>query len=83
MSICAPRYTSSVATTPKISTSTSQAAPVCEPANREFLPSRFGSWRHRITANVMMPAMTADREEVLQEPDPRPVPDAGDREASG
>ena len=54
--------------------------PVCEPKNRDARPSRCGSFRSRITVNVMIPASTADGEQVLQEADGRPVPDAGDRE---
>ena len=41
--------------TRKIPSRTSQAAPVCEPENRESRPSRLGSCRSRMTANVMMP----------------------------
>ena len=39
--------------------STSHAAPVCEPKNREARPSRCGSFRNLITANVMIPTSTA------------------------
>ena len=39
--------------------STSQAAPVCEPANRDLRPSRLGSEVSRMMANVMMPTSTA------------------------
>ena len=39
--------------------STSHAAPVCEPKNREPRPSRCGSFRSLITVNVMIPASTA------------------------
>ena len=45
--------------TRKISPSTSHAAPVCEPKNRELRPSRCGSLRSRITAKVISPASTA------------------------
>ena len=38
--------------------STSHAAPVCEPKNRDLRPSLCGSFRSRITAKVMMPAST-------------------------
>ena len=38
--------------------STSHAAPVCDPANRDARPSRFGSLRSRITANVISAART-------------------------
>ena len=38
--------------------STSQAAPRCEPSNRDLRPSRFGSCRSRITANVTRPIST-------------------------
>ena len=44
--------------TRKIIPSTSQAAPVWLPANRDSRPSRSGLLRSRITANVMMPAST-------------------------
>ena len=63
--------------TRKIPSSTSQAAPVCDPENRESRPSRFGLLRSRMTANVMMPASTQHGEQVLDEPDERPVADAG------
>ena len=59
MLTCAPRYSSSVAITRKISPSTSHAAPVCEPKNRDLRPSRCGSLRSRITAKVISPASTA------------------------
>ena len=59
MLTCAPRYSSSVAITPKIIPSTSHAARVCEPKNRDLRPSRCGSFRSRITPNVMIPARTA------------------------
>ena len=39
--------------------STTHAARVCEPKNREARPSRCGSFRSRITAKVMIPASTA------------------------
>ena len=39
--------------------STSHAAPVCEPKNRELRPSRCGSLRSLITAKVISPASTA------------------------
>ncbi len=45
--------------TAKIMPSTSHAAPVCDPANRDARPSRPGSFRSRITANVTMPASTS------------------------
>ena len=38
--------------------STTQAAPVWEPKNRDLRPSLCGSLRSRITAKVMMPAST-------------------------
>ncbi len=38
--------------------STTQAAPVCEPENRDLRPSLCGLLRSRITAKVMMPAST-------------------------
>jgi hypothetical protein len=58
--ICAPRYSSSVATTTrKIIPSTSHAAPVCEPKNRDARPSRSGALRHRITMKVTIPASTS------------------------
>ena len=57
--ICAPRYSSSVATTRNIPSNTSQAAPVCDPANRDSRPMRLGSVRSLMTVNVMMPASTA------------------------
>ena len=56
--ICAPRYSKSVAMTPKIIPSVTQAAPVWLPANRDFRPSRSGLCRSRMTVNVMMPAST-------------------------
>ena len=59
MLTCAPRYSSNVAITPKIIPSTSHAALVCEPENRDLRPSRCGSSRSRITANVRIPASTA------------------------
>ena len=59
MLICAPRYSSSVATTRKIPSNMSHAAPVCDPANRDSRPMRLGSVRSLMTANVMMPASTA------------------------
>ena len=58
MLICAPRYSSSVATTTKIMPSTTHAAPVCEPKNRDARPSLCGLLRSRITVNVMIPAST-------------------------
>ncbi len=45
--------------TPKIIPSTSHAALVCEPKNRDARPSRSGELRHLITVNVMIPASTA------------------------
>ena len=45
--------------TRKIRPSTSHAAPVCEPKNRDLRPSRCGSLRSRITAKVISPASTA------------------------
>ena len=59
MLTCAPRYSSSVTITSKIIPSTSHAAPVCEPKNRDLRPSRCGSLRSRITAKVISPASTA------------------------
>ena len=44
--------------TPKIMPSTTQAARVCEPKNRDARPSLCGLFRTRITVNVMMPAST-------------------------
>ena len=38
--------------------STTQAARVCEPKNRDLRPSVCGLLRSRITVNVMMPAST-------------------------
>ena len=45
--------------TRKMPSSTSQAAPVCDPENRESRPSRCGLLRSRITANVMIPTSTS------------------------
>src|SRR6516225_9978844 len=56
--ICAPRYSSSVAITPKIIPSTSHAALVCDPKNRDLRPSLSGLSRIRITVNVMIPPST-------------------------
>ena len=39
--------------------STSQAAPVCDPENRDSRPSRFGSARSLMIANMTMPTSTA------------------------
>ena len=39
--------------------STTHAAPVCEPKNREARPSLCGLLRIRITVKVMIPASTA------------------------
>ena len=58
MLICAPRYTSSVATTRKMPSSTSHAAPVCDPKNRDFRPSSFGLFRSLMIAKVPMPTST-------------------------
>ena len=55
---------------------------MCDPANRESRPVRFGPVRSRMTANVMIPASTADREQVLDEADDRPVADDRDGEAA-
>jgi len=44
--------------TRKIIPSTSHAAPVWDPANRDLRPSRSGLLRSRMIANVMMPAST-------------------------
>jgi hypothetical protein len=44
--------------TRKIIPSTSHAAPVWDPANRELRPSRSGLLRSRMTPNVMIPAST-------------------------
>ena len=78
--IWAPRYSSSVAMTRKISSRTSHAAPVCEPEKRDLRPSVFGLLRSRITAKVPIPTRTATREQVLDEADERPVPDPRERE---
>ena len=44
--------------TAAIMTSTTQAARVCEPKNRDPRPSLCGSLRSRMTVNVMIPAST-------------------------
>ena len=69
--------------TRKIRTRTTHAARVCEPKNRDSRPSLCGLFRSRITANVTIPASTADGEQVLDEPDEGPVPDPRERERPG
>ena len=62
--------------------STSQAARVCEPKNRDPRPSRLGLFRIRITVNVMMPASTPTANRSSMNPMTRPVPDPGDARTS-
>jgi hypothetical protein len=55
---CAPRYSSNVTMTEVIMPSTTQAARVCEPKNRDRRPSLWGLFRIRMTVNVARPAST-------------------------
>jgi hypothetical protein len=64
--------------TRKIIPSTTQAAPVCEPKNRDLRPSRCGSLPDHGEGDDA--GQHAHGEQVLDEPDERPVPDARDRE---
>ena len=60
--------------TRKMPSSTSHAAPVCEPANRDARPSRLGSLRSRMTANVTMPTSTATANRSSMKPTQAQVP---------
>ena len=63
--------------TRKMPSSTSQAAPVCEPENRDSRPSRLGSLRTRMVANVMMPTSTPTANRSSTKPTHAQVPISG------
>ena len=68
--------------TPKIKRSTIQAAPVCEPKNRERRFSRFGDCMIRMLTKTSSDDDHRAGEEVLDEPDERGVPDERDVEVA-
>ena len=63
--------------------STTHAARVWDPKNRDRRPSLCGLFRIRIAVKVDDPEQHPDREQILDEPDERPVPDHRDRERPG
>ena len=57
--------------------STSQAAPVWDPANRDARPSRLGSLRSRISAKVISPARTSTANKSSRNPSANECPIPG------
>ena len=54
--------------TPKMASSTSQAAPVCEPKKRDRRFSRFGEWLTRMVMNVAIEIRTATAKKSSMKP---------------
>ena len=63
--------------TRKMPSSTSQAAPVCEPAKRDLRPSRLGSDDSLMIAKVTMPTRTATANRSSMKPTHAHVPISG------
>ena len=69
--------------TPKMASSTSQAAPVCEPKKRDRRFSRFGEWITRMVMNVAIEIRTATAKKSSMKPMTAVLPMSGMGEAAG